>query len=81
MSHMSRQIELPDHTYEALLRAANERGVTPAEWIASILAGAEPPFAGARIRRNRISDYTAAAYNPEIDADLIREHEARFRHA
>jgi len=36
---MSRTIELPDELYRELERAARERGLTPADWIATTLPG------------------------------------------
>jgi len=36
---MSRTIELPDEPYRDLERVARERGLTPADWIATILPG------------------------------------------
>ena len=78
---MSRNMELPDHTYEALLRAATEQGVSPAEWIAAALAGPEMETVHARTRRHRASGNGAPVNNTEVDADLIREYEARFGHS
>jgi hypothetical protein len=34
---MSRTIELPDELYQVLEKAARERGLTPADWIAATL--------------------------------------------
>ena len=36
---MSRTLELPDELYRDLERVARERGLTPADWIASTLPG------------------------------------------
>ena len=36
---MSRAVELPDELYRDLERAARERGLTPADWIATTLPG------------------------------------------
>jgi hypothetical protein len=36
---MSRTIELPDELYRDLEKVARERGLTPADWIASTLPG------------------------------------------
>lgn len=36
---MSRTIELPDELYRDLERVARERGLTPADWIATTLLG------------------------------------------
>lgn len=36
---MSKAIELPDRVYRDLERAARERGITPADWIAASLPG------------------------------------------
>ena len=36
---MSRTVELPDELYRDLERAARERGLTPADWIATTLPG------------------------------------------
>jgi hypothetical protein len=47
---MSRTVELPDDLYRDLERVARERGLTPADWIATTLPGgagsaAEHPLA------------------------------------
>jgi hypothetical protein len=36
---MSRTVELPDELYQDLERVARERGLTPADWIATTLPG------------------------------------------
>jgi hypothetical protein len=36
---MSKTIELPDELYRDLERVARERGLTPADWIATTLSG------------------------------------------
>ncbi|MEO7715867.1 MAG: hypothetical protein ABIY70_06685 [Capsulimonas sp.] len=73
-------IDLTDQTYEALLRAATEQGVTPAEWIASALSHSETNSAHMRIRKHRHASGDTSINTADIDADLIREYEARFGH-
>jgi hypothetical protein len=73
-------IDLTDQTYEALLRAATEQGVTPAEWIASALSHSETNLPHLRIRKHRHASGDASINTADIDADLIREYEARFGH-
>jgi hypothetical protein len=40
---MSRTLELPDELYRDLERVAPERGITPADWIATVLPAGSCP--------------------------------------
>ena len=79
---MSKTIELPEDVYEALIRAAQENGTTPAAWIARTLprrpgrpTEEERQAASLRLRQHTISlGYPTGSDNESIDADLAREY-------
>jgi hypothetical protein len=84
---MSRTLELPDSVYEALLDAARDRGIAPADWIKEQLprsesvakeSNPEAPRQDRRAALERLLQQTVSlghpigADNEAIDADLAR---------
>jgi hypothetical protein len=83
---MSQPIELPESVYQALLRAAQSSGKTPAGWIEDRLpkngvvvngdsvTDAELTAADAALDECLVSVGPLGADNDQIDADLAREY-------
>lgn len=78
---MSRMLELSEPLYEALLRAAEGDGLSPAAWLARRLSPSERPLvsdeereaANARLFRHVASlGHATGVDNEQIDADLAR---------
>ena len=80
---MNRTLELPEDVFENLVRAAEARGLAPAEWIAEKLP--KPRVAVTReqaqgekrefLRKYAVSTGQATGLdNEQIDADLAREY-------
>ncbi len=83
---MSRMVELPEPVYTALLAAARDSGVAPADWIAARLASPSlvtPPPASlatarAELFRHVVSTGTPTGTdNDAIDADLALQYADR----
>lgn len=79
---MSQKLELPDELYSALVKAAKNTGITPADWIAEklpksslVVSAEERQRANLRLRQHIVSlGHATGADNEGIDADLAREY-------
>lgn len=77
---MSQTLELSEPVYEAVLQAAEERGITPEEWVADHLPkrngerpDAVPPEVRDLLWRHVVvAGDPAPVTNEEIDAELAR---------
>jgi len=69
-------LELPDEVYEAVKKAAEAKGKTPAEWVTESLRQ-RLPVRDERLRRHFGAidlGHPTGADNESIDADLAREY-------
>lgn len=82
--NQTHNLELPEDIYSALVKAAREKGTSPADWIAKNLpkpslrvSDEERSAANRRLREHIVSlGYATGSDNEGIDADLVREYGA-----
>ncbi|MBA3441844.1 MAG: hypothetical protein H0T92_18450 [Pyrinomonadaceae bacterium] len=79
---MSQKLELPDEVYSALVEAAKDTGITPADWISEklpkfrvVVSDEERRADDARLEQHTVSlGYATGIDNESIESDLAREY-------